>query len=158
VGKELGSECVWNERLVAVESLQVTAHTSDNKVFKSDVLMAVLEQQRDKRSWFCMNVYVTLEARGQLSPSDIWYHCGGWNDDGDTYETQGYQFEEDLKAFWSNIIGPGEYLRSKIVGSLDGIKGSWEKITIDTDRTVEIAYKDGSRKTLKSPFIDRSKS
>jgi len=84
VGKELGGEGIWNETLVAVESLQITVHTSDKKVFKSDVLMAVLEQPREKRSWCCMNVYVTLEARNQLNSTDIWYHLGGWNDDGDT--------------------------------------------------------------------------
>jgi len=150
VGKELGSECVWNERLVAVDSLQITAHTSDNKVFKSDVLMAVLEQQRDERSWFCMNVYVTLEARNQLSSSDIWYHCGGWNDDGDTWDTQLYQFEEDLEQFWAAVIGPGEYLRSKIRDCLFGVIKDWQIVTIEAEGTVSVLYKDGTEKVFKS--------
>ncbi len=150
VGKELGSECVWNERLVAVDSLQITAHTSDNKVFKSDVLMAVLEQQRDERSWFCMNVYVTLEARNQLNSSDIWYHCGGWNDDGDTWDTQLYQFEEDLEQFWAAVIGPGEYLRSKIRSCLFGVIKDWQRVTIEADETISILYKDGTEKVFKS--------
>jgi len=150
VGKELGSECVWNERLVAVDSLQVTAHASDNKVFKSDVLMAVLEQQRDKRSWFYMNIYVTLEARNQLNSSDIWYHCGGWNDDGDTWDTQLYQFEEDLEQFWAAVIGPGEYLRSKIRDCLFGVIKDWQRITIEEDGTISILYKDGTEKVFKS--------
>jgi hypothetical protein len=150
VGKELGSECVWNERLVAVDSLQVTAHASDGKVFKSEVLMAVLEQQRDERSWFCMNVYVTLEARNQLNSSDIWYHCGGWNDDGDTWDTQLYQFEEDLEQFWAAVIGPGEYLRSKIRDCLFGVIKDWQRITIEADDTVSILYKDGTEKVFKS--------
>lgn len=150
VGKELGSECVWNERLVAVDSLEIAAYTSDNKAFKSDVLMAVLEQQRDKRSWFCMNVYVTLEARNQLSSTDIWYHCGGWNDDGDTWDTQLYQFEEDLEQFWAAVIGPGEYLRSKIRQCLFGIVKDWQRITIEADATISILYKDGTKKVFKS--------
>jgi hypothetical protein len=150
VGKELGSECVWNERLVAVDSLQITAHTSDDKVFKSDALMSVLEQQRDKRSWFCMNVYVTLDARNQLSPSDIWYHCGGWNDDGDTYDTQLYYFEQDLEQFWAAVIGPGEYLRSKIRECLFGVIKDWQRVTIEADETISILYKDGTEKVFKS--------
>jgi len=150
VGKELGSECVWNERLVAVDSLRITAYTSDNKVFKSDVLMAVLEQQRDERSWFCMNVYVTLEARNQLSSTDIWYHCGGWNDDGDTWDTQLYQLEEDLEQFWAAVIGPGEYLRSKIRDCLFGVIKDWQRVTIEEDGTISILYKDGTEKVFKS--------
>jgi len=150
VGKQLGSEGVWNETLVAVDSLQITAHTSDNKVFKSDVLMAVLEQPRDKRSWYCMNVYVTLEARNQLSSTDIWYHCGGWNDDGDTWDTQLYQFEEDLEQFWAAVIGPGEYLRSKIRSCLYGVIKDWQRVTIEADETISILYKDGTEKVFKS--------
>ena len=150
VGKELGFACVWNERLAAVDSLQITAHTSDNKVLESDVLMAVLEQQRDKRSWFCMNVYVTLEARNQLNSSDIWYHCGGWNEDGDTYDTQLYYFEQDLEQFWASVIGPGEYLRSKIRECLFGVVKDWQRITIEADETISILYKDGTEKVFKS--------
>jgi len=150
VGKELGHAGVWNETLVAVESLQITAHTSDNKVFKSDVLMAVLEQQRDKRSWCCMNVYVTLEARNQLDSSYIWYHCGGWNDEGDTWDTQLYYFEQDLEQFWAAIIGPGEYLRSKIRECLFGVVKDWKRITIESDETISILYKDGTEKVFKS--------
>jgi len=150
VGKQLGSEGVWNETLVAVDSLQITAHTSDNKVFKSDVLMAVLEQPRDKRSWYCMNVYVTLEARNQLSSTDIWYHLGGWNDDGDTWDTQLYYLEQELDQFWATIIGPAEYLRSKIRSCLYGVVKDWQKITIEADETISILYKDGTEKVFKS--------
>ena len=159
VGKELGKNYVWSQVLIAVESIKIVAHTSDGKVFESDVLMAVLTPERAERPWYgADHVYVTPEAREQLNSSDIWYHLGGWNDEGDTYETQQYQVEEELEVFWSTIIGPGEYLRSKIAGSLDGIKGSWDNITIDADRTVVITYNDGSKKTLKSPYVARKKS
>jgi len=150
VGKELGHGGVWNETLVAVDSLQITVHTSDKKIFKSDVLMAVLEQQREKRTWYCMNVYVTLEARSQLGSTDIWYHCGGWNDEGDTWDTQLYYFEQDLEQFWASIIGPGEYLRSKIRECLYGVVMEWQKITIEADETISILYKDGTEKVFKS--------
>jgi len=152
VGTELGQGGVWNETLVAVESLQITVHTSDKKVFKSNVLMAVLEQQREKRSWYCMNVYVTLEARSQLDSSYIWYHCGGWNDEGDTWDTQLYYFEQDVEQFWAAIIGPGEYLRSKIRECLFGVVKDWQKITIEADETISILCKDGTEKVYKSPY------
>ncbi len=150
VDKELGHGGVWNETLVAVDSLQITVHTSDKKIFKSDVLMAVLEQQREKRTWYCMNVYVTLEARSQLGSTDIWYHCGGWNDDGDTWDTQLYYFEQDLEQFWATIIGPAEYLRSKIRSCLFGVVKDWKRITIESDETISILYKDGTEKVFKS--------
>jgi hypothetical protein len=151
VGKKLGEQGIWNETLVAVDSLQIIVHTSDNKVFKSDVLMAVLEQPKDKRSWYCMNIYVTLAARSQLNPSDIWYHCGGWNDDGDTYDTQLCCFEQELEQFWASIIGPGQYLRSKIRECLFGIVKDWKRITFEEDETLTILYKDGTEKVYKSP-------
>jgi hypothetical protein len=149
VGKELGKGGIWNEMLFAVDSLQIAAHTSDGKVFKSKVLMAVLEQPRDKRSWYCTNIYVTLEARNQLSSSDIWYHCGGWNEEGDTYDTQSHDFEQYLEQFWATVIGPGEYLRWKIWACLFGIVKDWQRITIEADGTISIQYKDGSKKAFK---------
>jgi hypothetical protein len=150
VGKELGSECIWNETLIAVESLQITVHTSDKKIFKSDVHMAVLEQPKEERRWCCMNVYVTLEARNQLNSTDIWYHLGGWNDDGDTWDTQFYYFEQDMEQFWATLIGPAEYLRSKIRSCLYGVVKDWKKIIFEEDDTVTILYKDGTEKVYES--------
>jgi hypothetical protein len=154
IGKELGKGGIWNEMLFAVDSLQIAAHTSDGKVFRSKVLMAVLEQPRDKRSWYCTNIYVTLEARNQLNSSDIWYHCGGWNEEGDTYDTQLHDFEQYLEQFWATVIGPGEYLRWKIWECLFGIVKDWQRITIDADGTISIQYKDGSKKVFKPSASD----
>jgi len=121
--------------------------------------MAVLTPERAERPWRgADHVYVTHKAREQLASSQIWYHLGGWSEDGDTYETQEYLFGEELELFWSDIIGPGEYMRAKIVGNLDSIKGEWQTITIDAHRTVVIMYKNGSQKTLKSPFAEDSKA
>ena len=133
-----------------MESLKITVHTSDKKVFKSDVLMAALEQPREKRSWCGMNVYVTLEARNQLNSTDIWYHLGGWNDDGDTWDTQLYYFEQDLEQFWATLIGPAEYLRSKIRSCLYGVVKDWKKIIFEEDDTITILYKDGAEKVYES--------
>jgi hypothetical protein len=37
----------------------------------------------------------------------IWYHLGGWSDEGDTYDTQLADFEEQLNLFWADVIGFG---------------------------------------------------
>jgi hypothetical protein len=151
VGKELGRQGIWRETLVAAESLQIAVHTSDKKVFRSDVCMAVLEEPAKERSWGYMNVYVTLESRSQLDTTDIWYHLGGWNDEGDTWDTQVYDLEQELDQFWATIIGPAEYLRSKIRGCLFGIVKDWKSITFEEDQTLTIRHKDGTEKVYKSP-------
>ena len=151
VGKELGRRGIWSETLVAVESLKITVHTSDKKVFTSDVCMAVLEEAAKERSWRYMNVYVTLESRSQLNTIDIWYHLGGWNDEGDTWDTQLYAVEQEIDEFWATIIGPAEYLRSKIRESLYGIVKDWKTIIYDNDETLTIQYKDGTKKVYPAP-------
>ena len=113
--------------------------------------MAVLEEPREKRTWCCTNVYVTLEARSQLSSTDIWYHLGGWNDEGDTWDTQEYQFEQELEQFWATIIGPAEYLRSKIRECLFGVVKDWKKIIFEEDETLTVLYKNGTEKVYESP-------
>ncbi len=154
VGKELGQQGIWSETLIATDSLQIAVHTSDGKVFKSDVLMAVLEQPTEKRSWCCMNVYVTLEARNQLSSTDIWFHLGGWNEDGDTYDTQLYYFEQEMEEFWATIIGPAEYLRSKLRSCLYGVVKDWKQIIFDDNEAITIIYKNGTVKSYESPYKD----
>ena len=151
VGKELGQQYIYSETLIAADSLQITVHTSDKKIFKSNVLMAVLEEPKEKRNWDHLNVYVTLEARNQLCATDIWYHFDGWHEDGDTYDTQLHYFEKDLEEFWATIIGPAEYLRSKIRQSLSGMIEEWKKIIFEEDGTLTILYKDGTEKIYESP-------
>ena len=159
LGKELCKDWMWLHVLIAVESIRIRAQTSDGKAFESDVVMAVLEPEQNERPWHGSDhIYITPEARQQLGTSDIWFHLGGWSEDGDTYETQEYQFEEELERFWSKLVGPDEYFRSKITENVDSVKGDWEKISIDPHRTVVIAYKDGSKKTLKSPYAKDNKS
>jgi len=151
VGKELGRQGIWCETLVAVESLRITVHTSDKKVFTSDVCMAVLEEPAKTRTWSYTNVFVTLESRSQLTTTDIWYHLGGWSDEGDTWDTQLYAVEQEIDQFWATIIGPADYLRSKIRESLYGIVKDWKTISYEDDETLTIQYKDGTEKVYKSP-------
>ena len=151
VGKELGSESICNETLIAVDSLHISVHTCDKKVFTSDVPMAVLEKPKKERTWRSMNIYVTLEARSQLSSTDIWYHLGGWNDEGDTWDTQLYDLEQQLEQFWATIIGPAEYLRSKIRSCLYGVVEDWKQIVFDDNEAITITYQDGTVKSYGSP-------
>jgi hypothetical protein len=151
VGKELGQRGMWGETLVAVEILRIAVHTSDKKTFTSDVCMAIVEEQTKARSWSYANVYVTLESRSRLETTDIWYHLGGWNDEGDTWDTQVYDLEQELEEFWATIIGPAEYLRSKIRSCLHGIVKDWKTIIYEDDETLTIQYKDGTEKVYKSP-------
>ena len=97
-----------------------------------------------------VNVHVTLESRSSLDTTDIWYHLGGWNDEGDTWDTQVYDLEQELDEFWATIIGPAEYLRSKIRSCLFGIVKDWQTIVFENEGTLTIRYKDGSQKVYKS--------
>ena len=156
VGKELGRRDIWRETLVAAESLQIAVHASDKKVFISDVCMAVLEDSAKERTWSYLNVYVTLESRSRLDTTDIWYHLGGWNDEGDTWDTQVYELEQELDQFWATIIGPAEYLRSKIRGCLYGTVKDWKTVVFEDDETLTIRYKDGTEKVYKSSHSSSS--
>ena len=49
------------------------------------------------------------------------------------------------------IIGPGEYLRSKIRECLFGLVKDWKTITFEEDETLTIRYKDGTEKVYQSP-------
>lgn len=150
VGKELGSEGIWNELLIAVDSLSITVHTTDGKTFASGVCMAVREHPAKKRTWSYMDIYVTLAARSELDPTDIWYHCGGWNEDGDTWDTQLYGFEEELEHFWATVIGPAEFLRSKLLEAVRSFDLKWQSITIDANGALSITHADGSIESLPS--------
>lgn len=112
--------------------------------------MAVLENRDKEGHWGSVNVYVTPESRSSLETTDIWYHLGGWNDEGDTWDTQEYEIEQELDQFWATIIGPAEYLRSKIGNCLYGIVKDWKTIIYEDDETLTIRYKNGTEKVYKS--------
>jgi len=153
-GKELRRQYLWRGSITAVESLEITARTSDGKTFKSDTAMAIREPTAEKGE-LCYEdteVLVTLKARDSLDPSNICYHLGGYFEDGDTYETQLNQFEENLDLFWSTLMGPGEYLRMRLLDCLRDFTLDWQSITIDSDHTITMTHKDGH----KDVFSDQS--
>jgi len=151
VGETLHESYMWSGQLACVSSLTITAHASDGRVLSSPVCMARTPAREE-------DVLVTPEAEQRVSPSEIWYHFGGWYDDGDTYDTQQFQFEEQLDHFWAQLAGPNEHLRRSILASLAGIQPEWKSVTISSDGTVTVRHADGSERTLEPPPADSSAS
>jgi hypothetical protein len=157
-GKELAREYICCEALVAVESLQITAHTSDDKVFRSAVPIGIhtLPREEGRRRWATVEVLVTLAAREELESTDIWYHVGGYSEDGDTYDTQLGNFEDQLNLFWATVLGPGEYMRQRLLDCIRDFNIEWRQITVESSGKVWITYKDGSAQMLQPPELSVS--
>ncbi len=155
VGRVLVHQFLWSERMVAVESLQITAHTSDGQVFSSPVSMAIraFARQEDRTYGSGVDVLVTPAAQEQLTPAEIWYHVGGWSEDGDTYETQLRDFEEELEAFWAKLVGPGEHFRLKLLDCARSFEGNWQSISIEPNGRVSIHLTDGTSQVLLPPLL-----
>jgi hypothetical protein len=155
VGKELHRDYLVCETLVAVENLKITAYTSDGRVFSSVVPMAVRELPQDegRHRWTTVDVLVTLAAREELEPTDLWFHLGGWSEDGDTYDTQLDYLEKELNLFWADVMGPGEYLRLRLFDCLGDFNLDWQSVSIEANGKVWISYKDGTAKMLQPPEL-----
>ena len=153
-GKEIGEASLGCGRLICVESLTITAHTSDGKVYSSPVCMAVTEPTKEERRWFdSARVYVTREARKRLYASDIWFHVGGYWEDGDTYDTQATLFSNELDEFWLSIDGPNEPLRAGIMESLGRFARGWKSVSATADGVVRLVLADGSEKMIAPPRV-----
>jgi len=114
----------------------------------------ITEEPNDRYRWVDETVCVTKEARKHLSTENIWFHLGGYNEEGDSYDTQLYYFEKELQELWDKLVGPYESLRGEIASLLSGnyvLCGKWQKITILEDRSLEILFKDGRKERVKPP-------
>jgi len=152
IGTELHSEWLWSGKLICVEALAITVRTSDGKVFSASVCMAKPPQPpKETPGWADEHIMVTPQAQDHLQPSEIWYHLGGWCDEGDTYDTQLASFEEELNRFWANLIGPDEQLRQSIMAPLHRIEPEWQSVTVFASGTVAIRHVDGTYKTIDPP-------
>jgi hypothetical protein len=148
--KEKLRSSIQSGDLVCVESLSITVQTSDGKTFSSPVCMAVSsEKPGGKYNWTTDVVYVTKEAREQLDNTNIWYHLGGFNDDGDSYETQEHYFDKDLREFWNELIGPHESLRQKLMEETYCLDDKWTKLTLSNDGHLEILFKNGKKEFIR---------
>jgi hypothetical protein len=148
VGKEVARDYMCSGVLVVVETLQITAIASDGRRFTSAVPMAIREaaiKEEDPRRYVDVDVMVTPNAREHLCSSVIWYHLDGWSEDGDTFDTQLARFEEDLDMFWSTLVGPGEYLRTRLLDCLRDFNLDWKTIALDSGGTLSITRKDGTK-------------
>jgi hypothetical protein len=149
VGKELHQDWVWGGTLTCVDSITITAHTSDGRVFSAPVCMAKApEAPRDTAAWAEDHVLVTPGAR-HLRPSEVWHHLGGCSDEGDTYDTQQHDFEQQLDQFWMQWVGPDEQLRQGLRGAAASIQAPWNRITLFPSGTVTIRFTDGTARTLR---------
>lgn len=150
VGKELLRASVWSGMLICVESLRITAHTSGGKILTSPVCMAISPDLDD--IWMNHHVLVTPDAQ-QLSDDYIWHHLGGWVEDGDTYDTQRYDFERELELFWLKLVGPDEQLRRSIFAATGAIKPAWTSVEILPDGTVRVLFKNRKVKSWAPPAV-----
>ena len=150
-GKELQGACVWTGTLTCVGTLTIAAHTSDGKVFSSPVCMAKAPPPEDAKGWCDEEVLVTREAEERLSPSQIWYHFGGWCDEGDTYDTQLSSFEQELDRFWADLVGPDEQLRRSVMEALAGLRPAWKSVRVFASGKVRVQLKDRTTKVIQLP-------
>jgi hypothetical protein len=151
-GKVLRESWLWSGKIACVERLQITAHTSDGRSFTSFVCMGIPPVGRSEENRYREDiVYVTPEAQDTLTPSNIWFHFGGWGDEGDTYDTQEAQFTEDLERFWALLVGPDEQIRRNLVAAAEGITPKWKAVTISANGTVRIRFKSGNAKVVRPP-------
>ncbi|MFH1615380.1 MAG: ATP-binding protein [Planctomycetota bacterium] len=151
-GKEKLCHSINCSEIACFDKLAITVHTSDGKTFSSDVDMAVItEPPRGKYQWVDQTVCVTKEARDHLSSENIWFHIGGFDLEGDSYDTQLYYFEKELDEFWNELIGPYESVRQQLIKELYPLYNKWQKVTILEDNSLEILFKDGTKERVIPP-------
>ena len=119
LGDKVEESWLCGGTITCVDSLVITAHCSDGKVFSSPVCMAVALPEEDNR-WE-EHVLVTPDFRDRVQSTDVWYHLGGCSDDGDTYDTQLSDFEDQLDDFCLKLAGPDESLRRRVMALLEEI-------------------------------------
>lgn len=152
-GAHLHSDWIGGGKLTCVDRIVITAHTSDGKVFSSSVCMAAATTT-EAGTWSDEIIFVTPAAQERLSISEIWYHLGGWSEDGDTYDTQEYEFGQALDRFWAELIGPDENLRRELVRATQHIKPDWHSVTILSNGIVTIKFSDGQSRAILPPSTD----
>jgi hypothetical protein len=151
-GKIMQEKWIGSGQLICVDSLAIAVRCSDGKTFRSIVCMAVKPAEPDRKDrWLGDEVYVTPAAERELAARLIWYHLGGFSDDGDTYDTQEEQFSQELDAFWQQLVGPHESLRAQLMAATGTLTKGWRQVTIRPNGKVVILHKDKSEQVLAPP-------
>jgi len=88
VHKTLGSDWLWGGDVAAYDRLEITVTTSDGRRFHSPVSVAIREFKRKTCNWVDKTVCLTPQSWNEVTAQDLWFHFGGWRDDGDTFDTQ----------------------------------------------------------------------
>jgi len=152
LGKELLESDICSGALTCVDAIAITAHTSDGKVFSSTVCMAALPPDEGCAGWVTADhVTVTPQAEKQLDTGEIWFHLGGWYEEGDSYDTQEASVSEELAAFWADLVGPDENWRLQLMEAARYACRDWRSITINQEGSVEVVLVDGSTKRIQPP-------
>ena len=151
VGKQLHRAPLWSGTLTCVDRLLITAHTSDGNVFSSPVCVAKAPPPESAPKWADDHVLVTPQAQECVAAEQLWYHLGGWYDEGDTYETQLADFERELERFWADLVGPDEQLRRNILEALERVRPAWKSVEVFAGGRVRVHFEDGSVKTIDPP-------
>ena len=141
------SDYMGSGQLALVESITITAKTSDGKTFSSPVCMAVEQEE---------HLLVTREAQKAISSSEAWYHLGGYNEDGDTYDSQAYSFEKDWDRFWADVAGPNEHLRQEVTRLLRFQLKCWKEVRVTPDGAVKVIKDDDSEMTISPPPMQKA--
>jgi hypothetical protein len=149
--REFARSWISGNTLFCVDSITIAVHCSDGHTFCSPVCMAVKPPDKDS---YDQDLYVTPEARLRVSDEQIWYHLGGWSEDGDTYDTQLYDFRRELDEFWARVTGPHEPLRAKLMECMAGSEPKWEAVTMLAGGRVTIRHKDGNELVIEPPPAD----
>jgi hypothetical protein len=149
--RELARSWISAGTLFCVDSITITVHCSDGRTFSSPVCMAIKPPEQGS---YDQDVYVTPEARLCVSDEQIWFHLGGWSEDGDTYDTQLYDFRRELDEFWALVTGPNEPLRARLMECMADSEPKWESMTMLAEGKVTIRYKDGHELVIDPPPAD----
>ena len=152
-GRERLQDWVWNGQLICIDDLTIEAHASDGAVFMSIVCMAVAppRQIEGKPVYSDDEVYITPKARDRLRDMEVWHHLGGFNDNGDTWDTQEYEFGKELEAFWARLEGPDELARRQLCREARCLGNDWRTVSIHADGRVVIIGHGGSSRTVAPP-------
>jgi hypothetical protein len=151
-GKALFEEWVGSYTLNCVDSLQIEVKTADGRSVRHAVPMAVRPVAIDASDQVCNEeeLYLTPAAR-TLRDEEVWYHVGGFCDDGDTWDTQLYEFGKELAAFWDRLDGPLESVRRRFVEATWNLPKGWQSVMTLYDGTIHIRMEDGTTQTVKPP-------
>jgi hypothetical protein len=151
-GKEILHYSLSCGNITCFDNLTITVNTSDGRIFTSDVDMAVISNpKKQDQYWAEEIVCVKYDARKNLSSEDIWFHMGGYSDDGDSYDSQLEYFQQELNDFWFELTGPYEGVRNDLISAINkqySIWDKWDKITVFSDKSIEIVFKSGKREKV----------